>query len=182
MEEAAIKRLQWGCGSSAAPGWINSDRRAGHDIDISCDITEGLPLNDESIDYIVSVHALQEVSYPDLIPVLRELRRVLKANGVLRLVLPDLDKGIQAYRRADRDYFPIPDEEIKSIGGKLIVHILWYGHSRTLFTYDFIEEILLRAGFSGVKQCDYKKTASNYGEIVELDNREEESLFVEALK
>jgi SAM-dependent methyltransferase len=182
MEETSIKRLHWGCGSNVVAGWINSDRRSSDSIDITCDIRDGLKLDDESIDYVVSVHALQEVPYADLIPVLGELRRVLKANGVLRLVLPDLDAGIQAYLRGDRNYFLVPDDEIKSIGGKLIIHILWYGHSRTLFTYDFIEEILLKAGFSRVKQCGYKTTESSHGEIVELDNREKESLFVEAVK
>ena len=180
--DSGIKRLQWGCGRSVLPGWINSDRRIGKGIDLSCDLTEGFPLSDNSIDYIASVHALQEIAYPDLIPALQELRRVLKVNGVLRLVLPDLDKGIRAYSRADRDYFLIPDEDSKSIGGKFIIQLLWYGHSRSLFTYDFIKEILYKAGFVRVSLCDYKKTESLFSDIVEVDNREQESLFVEAVK
>ena len=182
MSEGAIKRLNWGCGAEGEPGWINSDRKSGPRIDISSDIREGLPLESDSMDYIVSIHALPEVRYPDLIPVLLELRRVLKLNGVLRLSLPDLEQGIQAYLRNDRDYFLIPDEEAKSIGGKLIVQLLWYGYSRTLFTYDYVEEILLKAGFRHVSRCRYKETSSPYHGIVELDNREQESLFVEAIK
>jgi predicted SAM-dependent methyltransferase len=122
------------------------------------------------------------VPYPDLVPVLQELHRVLKPKGVLRLSLPDLDKGIQAYLRNDQDYFLIPDEEIKSIGGKLIVQSIWYGYSHTLFTYDFIREILAKAGFIDISRCCYKQTNSPYPDIVELDNREQESLFVEAVK
>lgn len=182
MRETAIRRLNWGCGASGEPGWINSDQKEGPGIDISCDIRNGLPLESDSIDYIVSIHALPEVPYPELVPTLQELRRVLKPGGVLRLSLPDLDKGIQAYLRNDRDYFLIPDEEVKSIGGKLIVQLIWYGYSRTLFNYDFIREILLKAGFSQVSQCCYKETNSPYAGIVELDNREQESLFVEAIK
>jgi SAM-dependent methyltransferase len=180
--ELAIKRLNWGCGSRGEPGWINSDQKDGPGIDISCDIRNGLPLESGSIDYIVSIHALPEVPYPDLVPVLQQLRRVLKPNGVLRLSLPDLDKGIQAYLRNDRDYFLIPDEEMKSTGGKFILQLIWYGYSRTLFTYDFIREILIKAGFVRVSRCSYKGTNSPYSDIVELDNREQESLFVEAVK
>ena len=180
--EMAIKRLNWGCGHHPAPGWINSDIKEGPGIDISCDIRNGIPLAPDSIDYIVSVHALPEIPYPEQIPVLQELRRVLKPNGVLRLCLPDLDKGIQAYLRNDRDYFLIPDEDAKSIGGKLIVQLIWYGYCRTLFTYDFIEELLLKAGFSSISQCRYQETNSPYVDIVELDNRERESLFVEGIK
>ena len=182
MEEMGTKRLNWGCGPNPIRGWINSDQKVGPGIDLSCDIRDGLPLESDSIDYIVSIHAMSEVPYPDLLPVLRELRRVLKSNGILRLSLPDLDKGIQAYLRNDRDYFLIPDDEVKSLGGKLIVQLIWYGYSRTLFTSDFIEELLFMAGFRHVHHCPYKETRSPYGDIVELDNRAQESLFVEAIK
>jgi predicted SAM-dependent methyltransferase len=182
VSEATIKRLHWGCGRIPKPGWINSDRKEGPGIDISCDIREGLSLDTDSIDYVVSIHALEEVAYPDLVPVLEELRRVLKPNGVLRLGLPDLDTTIQAYLKKDRSYFLIPDEEATSLGAKFIVHLIWYGYTRTFFTHDFVEELLLKAGFTEVDRCGYGETHSQYPGIVELDNREEESLFVEAIK
>src|ERR671915_1007 len=153
MGETQIRRLHWGCGSWQPDGWINSDRKEGPGIDISCDILDGLPLDTGSIDYAVSIHALEEVPYPDLVPVLKELRRVLKPNGVLRLSLPDLDAAIRAYLRKDYDYFLIPDEEAASLGAKFIVHLIWYGYARTFFTRDFIEELLLKAGFRQVSHC-----------------------------
>ena len=58
----------------------------------------------------------------------------------------------------------------------------WYGDSRILFTYDFAREMLLEAAFARVTRCAFRETASPFPEIVELDNRERESLFVEALK
>jgi SAM-dependent methyltransferase len=132
-----VKRLNWGCGGWCEPGWINSDQKEGPGI-LSCDIRNGLPLETDSIDYAVSIHALPEVPYPELVPVLQELRRVIKPGGVLRLALPDLEKGFEAYRRKDRDYFLIPDEDMQSLGGKLVLQLIWYGYSRTPFTYDFI--------------------------------------------
>src|SRR6266849_5224847 len=116
MNPPSIQRLNWGCGERGEPGWINSDRCEGELIDLCRDIREGLPLEVDSIDYAVSVHALQEVPFPDMIPVLQELWRVLKPGGVLRLCLPDLEKGLQAYLRRDRDYFPVPDEDAASLG------------------------------------------------------------------
>lgn len=156
--------------------------KEGPGIDISCDIREGLPVEDASFHYVVSIHALPMISYPDLVPVLQELRRVLKPGGVLRLALPDVDRGIRAYQAGRRDYFLIPDEDVRSLGGKFIVHMLWYGYSVTLFTSDFIEELLNKAGFSRVTHCQFRQTASEWPEIVMLDNRENESLFVEAVK
>jgi predicted SAM-dependent methyltransferase len=182
LKETSVRRLNWGCGSSPRPGWINSDRRPIAGVDIVAEIYDGLPLADDSLDYVASVHALQEMPYASLLPALRELRRVLRPGGVLRLVLPDLDKGIRAYLAHDAGRFLVPDEEVKSLGGKFIVHMLWYGHSRVLFTRDFVEELLLKAEFARVTHCQYRETASPHAHIVELDNREGESLFVEAVK
>jgi predicted SAM-dependent methyltransferase len=149
-------------------------------VDLRCDVRDGLPLSAASLDYVVSIHALQDLPYPDLVPALRELRRVLKPGGVLRLGLPDLDRAIQAYLGRDRDYFLIPDREVRSLGGKLVVQMLWYGALRSMFTYDFVKELLEKAGFVAVTRCGFRETASTYPGIVELDNREGESLFVEA--
>jgi SAM-dependent methyltransferase len=175
-------RLNWGSGEFPEPGWINSDIKAGPGIDISCDIRDGLPLEDESIDYIASMHALPEIPLPDLVSALRELRRVLKPGGVLRLGLPDLDKGIKAYIENDRAYFLIPDEDAATIGGKLVTQLLWYGWSRTVFTHDFAWELLGTAGFSETSACSFRETKSRFPGIVELDSRERESFFVEAVK
>ncbi len=108
---------------------------------------------------------------------------MLKPGGVLRLALPDLDRTIQAYLRHDREYFLVSDEEIQSYGGQFVVHLLWYGYTVTLFTADFIEELLWKAGYRHVQHCAYKQTFSQHDPgILELDNREAESLFVEAVK
>jgi SAM-dependent methyltransferase len=177
-----VRRLNWGCGTKPEPGWINSDRRHGPGIDLSCDIREGLPLESDSIDYAVSIHALQELTYSELVPALEELLRVLKPGGVLRLVLPDAELGIRAYTKGEADYFLIPDKDAGSLGGKFCVQLTWYGHSRSLFTSDFIDELLARAGFEKRVQCEFQQTASPFPEITSQDNREGESLFVEAFK
>lgn len=180
--EAGVRRLNWGCGTSPEAGWVNSDIKEDPAVEVAADILEGLPLEAGSFDYVVSIHALPELKYADQVPALMELRRVLAPEGVLRLALPDLDRAIRAYREDDRDYFLIPDEDARATGSKMIVQLLWYGYSKTLFTYDFIAELLERAGFRDVQRCEYRQTTSRFAEIVSLDNRPEESLFVEACK
>jgi predicted SAM-dependent methyltransferase len=175
-----VRRLNWGSGTEPPENWINCDIKEAPGIDISCDIREGLPLGDGSIDYAVSIHALPELPYPDVEPALTELRRVLKPGGVLRLALPDLEKALQAYREGNAEYFLIPDDDARSIGGKLIVQMTWYGYSKSMYTFDFTEELLYRAGFRRVARCGFRETASEHPEIVTLDNREGESFFVDA--
>jgi len=177
-----MRRMNWGCGNDVRSGWINADLKDLPGVDVVGDIRVGLPLDDDVLDYIVSIHALPMISYPDLVPVLQELKRVLKPGGVLRLALPDVDKGIDAYRRGDLSHFFVPHEDVSSLGGKFVVHMLWYGYSVTLFTRDFIEELLAKAGYRDIRHCVYQETATELDGIIELDNREGESLFVEATK
>ena len=177
-----IRRLNWGCGTEPEPGWLNSDIKEGPGIDLPGDIRDGLALEDDGMDYVVSIHALPELPYPDIEAALRELRRVLRPGGVLRLSLPDLERAVRAYLDRDADYFLIPDDDVRSLGGKLVVQLTWYGYSKSMYTFDFIEELLYRAGFRRVVRSSFRSTASDHAEIVELDNRERESLFVEAFK
>src|SRR5215213_1352206 len=83
--DLSVSRLNWGCGPNPPPGWINADLLQGPGIDICQDIREGLPLECNSLRYIVSIHALQDLPYLDVAPALEELRRVLEPGGILRL-------------------------------------------------------------------------------------------------
>lgn len=164
------------------PGWINTDIKKTPDVDLVADIRQGLPLKENSVDYAVSVHAFPELRYDEVIPALRELRRVLKPEGVLRLVLPDLQKAIAAYVTDDQEYFHLIGADASTPGGKLVTQILWYGYSRTLFTSDFIAELMTKAGYVDLALCKAHQTTSKFDEIVQLDNREDESLYIEGTK
>jgi SAM-dependent methyltransferase len=175
-----VLRLNWGCGDVTPADWINSDIESGPGIDISCDILNGLPLDDDSIDYISSQHALPALNIWDQLDALSELRRVVKWGGVLRLCLPDLDLAIAAYQSGRQDYFL--GWWWDTISGNFITQIMWHGYVRTPFTYEFAEELLRKAGFADVRRVRYGQTVSSYAEIVELDSREAESFYVEAFK
>jgi SAM-dependent methyltransferase len=176
-----IRRLNWGCGKVTPPGWINSDIKSGPGIDISADILEGLPLHDDSIDYISSQHALPALKVWNQLEALSELRRVLKPGGVLRLCLPDLDLAIAAYQSGRQEFFSVWAWD--TISGNFITQIVDHGYNYTPFTYEFCEELLWKAGFADVHRVGHHHTVSSYPEIVELDRRESgRSFYVEAFK
>lgn len=181
-EGRPLQRLNWGCGEHLGAGWINSDVKVDGGIDLVADIREGLPLSDAAVDYAVSVHALPELSIPEVEIALAELLRVLKPGGVLRLALPDLRLAIAAFAEGREDFFKIERDAAGTFEGRFIRHLLWHGYTRTLFTPEFARELLERAGFADVFTCPYGATQSRFAGIVELDNRRDESFFIEGSK
>jgi len=177
------RRLHWGCGPITPYGWVNSDIHPHPGVDVPADILAGLPLPANEFDYAVAIHALPEIPVRQQQKAISELHRVLKPGGVLRLGLPDMDKAIRAYLSKDIDYFfLIPDEAARTISGKMITQLLWYGISRCMFTAEFATELVERGGFRNVQICGFRQTKSDHSGIIELDDRELESFFVEGTK
>src|SRR4051812_34111059 len=173
--------LNLGCGPNVAPGWLNIAVAPAPGA-IGGDLRAGLPLGDASVDAIAAIHVLQDLAYPDIAPALAELRRVLRPGGVLRLAVPDLDRAIRAYLSGDDAYWYVPDEHAKSAGAKLVTQIVWYGSVRTPCTWDFLQEWLLTARYRDVRRCAFRATHSAFPRLAALDNRERETLFVEATR
>ncbi len=174
------QRLHFGCGSVTPEGWVNTDLRSDIPGVVCGDVLQGLPWADGTFDYIVSHHVLCELKIYDQMKAMGELCRILRPGGVLRLSLADLDMAIDAYRRNDREYFPI--SMWKSLSGNLITYMLWHNISQTPFTYEFAEELLGYSGFSKVVRTSYQKTETGWADITCLDNRPEESFYLEATK
>jgi hypothetical protein len=149
-------------------------------VQLVCNIRDGLPIPDASMRCAVAMHALQDLPWTDIPGAVAELRRVLEPGAPLRIGVPDLDCAIEAYRRNDPAYFYIPDADARDCGAKLIAQIVWYGSVRTPFTFGYAREVLLKAGFRDVERCAFGDTATGRHDIVALDNRPRETLFVEA--
>ena len=142
-------RLNWGCGDYPEPGWINSDIKAGpgrrHRPATSATGCRSRPAASSTSS---SIHALPEIPYPDLVPALRGAApRAQARRASCASACPTSTRASAPTWTSDRDYFLIPDEDARSIGGKFITQMLWYGWSRTLFTHDFVAEMLKKAGF-----------------------------------
>jgi SAM-dependent methyltransferase len=178
----SLTRLNIGCGKFPRAGWINLDNKVRPGVDCVADLRAELPFPDASVDYAVAIHVLPHLRLDALAPALARIRRVLKPGGVLRLALPDLEKAIAAYARRDAGYFAIPDAQWRSLGAKLVAQIVWHNDVATPFTFDLAAEALGKAGFARTERCGFRETRSRFPAIVELDNRERESFFVEAVR
>ncbi len=55
-------------------------------VNIVCDITKGVPIENESVDEVVCVHVLEHIQ--DLKGIMKEFQRILKPGGVLKVWVP----------------------------------------------------------------------------------------------
>jgi predicted SAM-dependent methyltransferase len=88
--------LNVGCGSHFSQDWTNLDLFAGEGV-IAHDLRQPLPFADASFDAVYSSHVLEHFVPADGERFLREQHRVLRAGGVCRVVVPDLEKLCREY-------------------------------------------------------------------------------------
>lgn len=87
MDQQKIKRYKRYIGKDYNPQkYITLDRVMLPGVDIACDITKGLPFENDTIDDIICVHVLEHVQ--DLEFIMREFHRILKPNGLLKIWVP----------------------------------------------------------------------------------------------
>lgn len=93
------QKLNFGCGKRFAPGWVNIDF---HSVDPQVkrvNLLEGFPFTDRSFDVVYSSHVLEHFTPHQAQFLLQEAYRVLKPQGVIRVVVPDLEDLCQEYLR-----------------------------------------------------------------------------------
>ncbi len=94
-----LKYLNLGCGKNyvSTEEWINIDFVSiGKDV-ISHNLLKGIPFEDNTFDLIYHSHVLEHFSKNDGINFIAECYRVLKPGGIIRVVIPDLEKITREY-------------------------------------------------------------------------------------
>ena len=137
------------------------------------DLTKSIPAENKSVDAIYTSHFLEHIDYEDAKEFIKECFRALRDNGIIRISIPDLDIAKKQlndgnnYETLKKFFFTYENNN---------------DFSRHKFMYNFVslKKLLEDCGFAQVSKCEYKK--GNLEEAKYLDNREDESLFVEAIK
>lgn len=91
------KYLNAGCGAVWHPEWINLDVQASSRDVIRCDVRRGTPYPDGYFDAVYHSHLLEHLSREEGEKFVVECARVLKKDGILRVVVPDLESIAKEY-------------------------------------------------------------------------------------
>lgn len=132
----------------------------------------GVPFKTESIDYLYSSHMLEHLFPEDATALVTDMYRALKTGGRLRLAVPDLEHAIGLYQTGQKEaalrYFFIPSRSEL------------FDQHHYMYDFELLKRLLESAGFREIERCSFQ--VGKVPDIQHLDNRPEETLFVEAGK
>lgn len=100
---SGYQMLNIGCGGTFHPDWINLDVSSSDPRVLVVDINKGLPFSSESINVCYSSHVLEHLERDKARNLIAECFRVMKHQGVIRLVIPDLEMLAREYLSALED-------------------------------------------------------------------------------
>jgi predicted SAM-dependent methyltransferase len=83
--------LRLGSGSHVDSGWLSADLLPVTPAVVYINATKEFPLPADSFDAVQCEHMIEHISYESGLVMLREIRRVLRPNGVLRIATPNVD-------------------------------------------------------------------------------------------
>ncbi len=200
-------KINIGCGLTIAPGWVNIDgsfntlvatwprffhkllylfsgaRRyytkkeysllLSENIFVHHDLSYGLPFTDGVVDFVYSSHLIEHLFRKDAARLFKEIYRVLKPGGVVRISVPDLEYAVALYQSGDKEkmlasYFFVEDDNS------------YYARHKFMYDFKMLAEALHRESFQDIRRCNFRE--GRVPDLAILDNRPDESLFIEAIK
>ena len=144
---------------------------------IDCDLSKGIPFNDDEVDGIFASHFIEHLTPQESILFLKECHRVLKPGGVLRVSVPDAARMREYDLEGIRDYAGeyIPE------GMTFTQHVLLFPEHKQITTLETMTILFHLAGcFSRVEEKEFG--VSLLEGLAAIDNRPSFSLFMEAVK
>ena len=194
-----------GCGLAVASGWINVDaslnalfagapkfllrllyrlsganryyteQEYGRLLSEYCfvfhDLARSLPFREKTVDVFYSSHYFEHLFKKDAERLLRELRGALKEGGLIRIAVPDLAHAVGLYKDGKtkemlENYFFVDDKSS------------YLARHKYMYDFESLKALLVDAGYKNVRRCNYQEGTAP--DLNSLDNRPEETLFVEA--
>ncbi len=166
----AATALNW-AGRISAERFEQHQRGVFNKVDY-LDVSQRFPFDSNSVSAVYSTHMLEHLPLDIATNCVRESLRVLKPGGIFRVGVPDLDIAIETYDPSDPDPFVLKVFEAQQSWQK----------DRHSWMYNEVSlaAFLRAAGFSEPRRRGFQE--GDCPDLELLDNRPNETLFMEAIK
>ena len=155
-------RLNIGCGQKVMDGWLNLDGYVIGKGVLYFNALNRLPLGNGSSRRIHCEHFLEHLTFQQAVAFLEDCRRVLAAEGSMRLIIPDAEKYMNAYVARNDGFF----DQLRFLGNAsrsletnmMVCNQMFRMGGDHRFAWDFttIEQVSRGAGFSFVERSEWR--------------------------
>lgn len=109
-----MRLLNFGCGGTFHPDWVNLDTSPVSPAVILHDLKLPFPFGDRTFDAVYGSHVIEHLEPASAQRLLQGCFRILKPGGIIRLVVPDLEAIARLYLSSlDGALDAVPDSEMR---------------------------------------------------------------------
>lgn len=141
--------LHLGCGFKYLEGMINVDGNVFRKSDLWHDLRNRLPFPDKSCAFVYCSHTIEHLFPYEAQAVLKEIRRVLKDDGIARIAVPSMEHALLVARGETEENWPRAFEDDPL--GQAINYLFCDGQHKYAFSYGVLKSFALEAGFAHVR-------------------------------
>ena len=187
-------KLNLGCFTTMFYGWRNMDLLALGPWAVSqrypftqWHSSQGILFDDDVVDLVFASHFIEHLCYSDAERLLRDVRRALKPDGTVRILVPDAGKLTRMYLKAQLGRL----DEVSSTAARRPVDdhagrlydLLVDGH-QSIYDLNRLQHVLVSAGFDPdhIAKRTFRESRSAVMRRETLDLYPDFSLIVEAWK
>lgn len=202
-------KLNLGCGNQVVDGWVNVDYALGarftriplvgtlsrklqlfdldwHNNIYLHDLTKRFPWGDESVDIVYSSHTLEHFTRAEGRSFLSESHRVLRKKGIIRIVVPCLQRIVEEYTTGKVR----ADEFVEKLGvlygnnrnkiKNTLAHFIQFPH-KCMYDTPTLLMILEEIGFNAISREPFNSDIDDIRQI-ETEERTTNAVIMEGRK
>ncbi len=146
-----------------------------------------LPERDNSVNVIYSSHMLEHLDKEETIQFLKEAKRILVSEGIIRVAVPDFDKLVNDYLETNNPSKFIADSCLVGAKPTTIIKKIQYliqGHGWhfNMYNKNTLVALFKKNGFNEIKIIDPGDTRINSTDGLDLYVHVNNSIYLEAIK
>lgn len=175
-----------GCGQAVRYGYCNADffdmhakitSRKNKKLDWEIDLRYPLNCDDNFFCGVFLEHVIEHVDISHGRRLLKEIHRILRPGGILRITAPSLEKYIDYYNGN------VPHKKFLKWDnrGEALWSLAHNWNHRSVYDYSLLEMILKEANFANITRCEFL-TGQDKMLLLDGEDRSWETLYVEAMK